>query len=424
MENPFSRVTRAWNAFFNRDDPSAMAPLTEGGGSWGGRRPDRGRYYGSGERTISSAIYTRMALDVASIRVKHVRVDENGLYVETIDSGLNECISVGANIDQTSTAFFLDAVLSLFDDGYIAIVPVDTTRDPTNSDAYDVNTLRVGTIKQWYPRAVRVDLYNERTGLHEEITLPKNMVAVVENPLYNVMNEPNSTLKRLISKLNMLDVVDEKQNSGKLDLLIQLPYLLKTAARKQQAEDRRKEIEDQLHGSELGIAYTDATEKIIQLNRPVENNLMEQITYLTSMLYSQLGLTTSVMDGTADEATMINYFKRTIEHVVNAIVDSMSRTFISKTARTQGQKLMTFSDPFKFVPMSVLAEIADKFSRNEILTPNEIRGSVGIKPATDPKANQLINSNNVSTRQLPPVALPVTAPTVIPEGGINLDEAG
>jgi hypothetical protein len=409
-----------------------MSPLTAGGG-WGSQRPDRGRRFVGGEKTISSAIYTRLALDVATVTVQHVKVDDNGRYVETKKTGLNSCLTVGANIDQTSTAFLIDAALSMFDEGHIAIVPVDTTQDPELSDAYDVSSMRVGRITQWYPQAVRIEVYDERDGQRKELVMAKWSVAIVENPFYNVMNDQNSTLKRLIRKLNLLDVVDEKQTSGKLDLIFQLPYLIKGEARKEQAETRRKSLEEQLHGSELGIGYIDATEKIIQLNRPVENNLMTQIEYLTSMLYSQLGLTTSIMDGTANEATMINYYKRTIEPIIDAIVDSMDRTFISKTARSQGQKLMTFSDPFKLVPMSVLAEIADKFARNEILSSNEIRGSIGFKPSTDPKADALQNSNMpqpmAATPQSPTlpaseVLVPSLAPTATSEGGINLDEAG
>jgi hypothetical protein len=357
-----------------------------------------------------------MAIDIASLKVQHVKVDENERYLDTIKSGLNDCLTVSANIDQTGSAFLQDAAMSLFNEGAIALVPVDTTSDPTNSGEWDIKTLRVGSIKAWYPTQVRVDLYNDRTGHHEEITLPKTTVAIVENPLYNIMNSPNSTLKRLLRKLTLLDVVDEQSSSGKLDLIIQLPFLIKGEARKKQAEERRQSIEDQLRGTEYGIAYTDATEKIIQLNRPTTNNLMEQIEYLTSMLYSQLGLTTSIMDGTADEATMINYQKRTIEPVMSAIVDSMERTFISKTARTRGQRLMTFNDPFKLVPMSVIAEIADKFTRNEILSSNEVRSAIGYKPSKDPSAEELRNKN---------INAPVEkTPTETPEGGINLDEAG
>lgn len=416
-ENVLKRAVRAWNAFLNKDDDRSPV-LSEGGytSGYGGRRPDRAQAYSNGERSISASVYTRMAIDIASLKVQHVKVDENERYLDTIKSGLNDCLTVSANIDQTGSAFLQDAAMSLFNEGAIALVPVDTTSDPTNSGEWDIKTLRVGSIKAWYPTQVRVDLYNDRTGHHEEITLPKTTVAIVENPLYNIMNSPNSTLKRLLRKLTLLDVVDEQSSSGKLDLIIQLPFLIKGEARKKQAEERRQSIEDQLRGTEYGIAYTDATEKIIQLNRPTTNNLMEQIEYLTSMLYSQLGLTTSIMDGTADEATMINYQKRTIEPVMSAIVDSMERTFISKTARTRGQRLMTFNDPFKLVPMSVIAEIADKFTRNEILSSNEVRSAIGYKPSKDPSAEELRNKN---------INAPVEkTPTETPEGGINLDEAG
>lgn len=404
-ETIVARISRAWNAFFNKTESFLN--------NWGARystRPDRSRLSFGNERSIIAAVYNRLALDVSEMNVQHVRVDENGRYLSDVKSGLNDCLTVSANIDQTGTAFLHDVAMSLFDEGSIAIVPVDTTRDPTDSDAYDVNSLRVGKITEWYPQAVRVKVYNERTGKHEEITLPKWSVAIVENPLYAIMNEPNSTLKRLIRKLNLLDAVDEQSSSGKLDLIIQLPYLIKNAARKDQAEARRKDIEDQLRGSEYGIAYTDGTEKIVQLNRPAENNLMGQIEYLTSMLYSQLGLTMAIMDGTADEKTMINYYKRTIEPITDAIVDSMNRTFISKTARTQGQRLMVFVDPFKLVPMSVLAELADKFTRNEILTGNEFRAIIGFKPKKDPAADQLRNKN--------------ITPASTPEGGMILDEEG
>lgn len=400
------RISRAWNAFRNKKDPYLVSPFGEGYSSTS--RPGRARFSVGNERSLNTSVYNRMAIDVSTLKIQHVRVDEDGNFVEIIKSGLHDCLNVSANIDQTAPAFMQEAAISLFDQGVIAIVPVDTTRDPTDSDAYDVNSLRVGAIKQWYPRHARIDLYNDRTGKHEEITLPKNTIAIVENPLYNVMNEPNSTLNRLIRKLNLLDVVDEESSSGRLDIIIQLPYLLKTEARREQAEKRRKDIEAQLRGSEYGIAYTDGTENVIQLNRPTENNLMSQIEYLTSMLYSQLGLTMSVMDGTADEATMINYYKRTIEPVTNAIVNSMSRTFISKTARTQGQKLMAFNDLFGLVPMSDLAEMADKFTRNEILSSNEFRGIMGYKPSNQPGANELRNKN--------------LNPVETPEGGINVDE--
>lgn len=412
-----ARISRAWNAFVSRSE-NFVRTIYESGSSYSSR-PDRSRFTMGNERSIIASVYNRLALDVASMRIQHVRTDENKRYIGDIDSGLNTCVNLSANIDQTGTAFLQDAAMSLFDEGAIAIVPVDTTRDPTDSDAYDVNSLRVGKIKDWFPRAVRIELYNDNTGRREEVVLPKTAVAIVENPLYAIMNEPNSTLKRLVSKLNMLDVVDEQSSSGKLDLIIQLPYIIKSEARKAQAEERRASIEEQLRGSQHGIAYTDGTEKIIQLNRPTENNLMAQIEYLTSMLYSQLGLTTSIMDGSADEATMLNYYKRTIETVTNAIVESMARTFISKTARTQGQMLMTFADPFKLVPMAALTEMADKFTRNEILSSNEIRGIIGFKPSTEPNADVLRNKN------LNPVPLPLGSGTALPEtpeGGINLDE--
>lgn len=350
-----------------------------------------------------------MALDISSLRIQHVFVDENEQYTGGKDSGLNECLTRSANIDQTGPAFIRDAVVSLFDEGAIAIVPVDTTYDPTNSDAYDVTSLRVAKITQWYPRSVQVEVYNDRTGNRETLTLPKTTVAVVENPLYNIMNQPNSTLKRLIRKLNLLDAVDEQSGSGKLDLIIQLPYVIKSEAREKQAEKRRKDIEDQLKDSQYGVAYTDGTEKITQLNRPAENNLMTQIEYLTSMLYSQLGITEGIMDGTADEATMLNYLRRTIEPVAQEIITSMERTFISKTARTQGQRLKFFSDPFKLVPMTVLADAADKFTRNEVLTGNDVRGVIGFKPSKEPTANQLRNKNiRPMSPELPP------GPDVVP----------
>jgi hypothetical protein len=385
------RVSRAWNAFLNRTDPFAPSPFEEGYSS--SVSPSRKRLSMGNERSLNAAIISRMALDVSTIKINHVRIDENSRFTEVINSGLNDCLNMSANIDQTGAAFIQDAATTLFDQGVIAIVPVDTTRDPTDSEAYDIHSLRVGTIRQWYPSAVRVDLYNDRTGKHEELTLPKTTVAIVENPMYNIMNEPNSTLNRLIRKLNLLDVVDEQSSSGKLDLIIQLPYLIKSDARREQAEKRRKDITDQLRGSEYGVAYTDGTEKIIQLNRPVENNLMSQIEYLTSMLYSQLGLTMSIMDGTADEKTMLNYYKRTIEPVTTALVNSMARTFLSKTARTQGQRLMAFNDAFKLVPMSDLAELSDKFTRNEILSSNEVRSIIGFRPAADPSADELRNKN-------------------------------
>lgn len=426
MDETFgARISRAWNAFMTRTEQFARS-VYETGISYSSR-PDRSRFSGGNNRSIIAAVYNRMSLDVASMRFQHVRVDENKRYVGDMDTGLNDCLNFSANIDQTGTAFIQDAAMSLFDEGSIAIVPVDTTRDPSSSDAYDVNSLRVGKIKQWYPRAVRVEVYNDHSGNREEITLPKWSVAIVENPLYAIMNEPNSTLKRLVSKLNMLDAVDEQSSSGKLDLIIQLPYMIKSDARKQQAEDRRTAIEEQLRGSQYGIAYTDGTEKIIQLNRPTENNLQAQVEYLTSMLYSQLGLTTSVMDGSADEATMLNYYKRTVEPITNAIAEAMARTFISKTARTQGQALMTFSDPFKLVPMAVVVEMADKFTRNEVMTSNEVRGVIGLKPSKQKSADELRNKNlnppvPVPDPTPPVVPDPVLVPPETPKGGSNVDE--
>lgn len=388
MEYGFgSRLKHAWNAFLNKD------PTTSSPGSGSYYRPDRPRFTRGNEKTIVTAVYNRIAIDVAAVSIRHVRLDENGRYTEDIPSGLNECLTLNANLDQTGRALIQDAVMSMIDEGCVAIVPVDTTFDPTISGSFDISSLRTGKIVDWYPQHVRVRLYNEKTGNKEEVTLPKKSVAIVENPLYAVMNEQNSTLQRLIRKLNLLDFVDDRNSSGKLDLIIQLPYVIKTDARRKQAEDRRKDIENQLAGSKYGIAYTDGTERITQLNRPVENNLMSQIEYLTSTLYSQLGITQSVMDGSADEKTMLNYTNRTIEPILSAIVDEMKRKFLTKTARTQGQSIMFFRDPFRLVPVNDIAEIADKFTRNEILTSNEVRQIVGMKPSEDPKADELNNSN-------------------------------
>ena len=390
MELTFSsRIKHAWNAFLNRDP--TISYNAYGGGSY--YRPDRVRLSRGNERSIVTSIFNRIALDVAAIDIKHCRLDENDRYKETIPSSLNDCLSLEANIDQTARAFIQDAVMSMFDEGCVALVPVDTSDNPTDKSSYNILTMRTGKIIDWYPDHVRVSVYNDRRGIKQEITLPKNMVAIVENPLYAVMNEPNSTLQRLIRKLVLLDAVDEQSSSGKLDLIIQLPYVVKSEARKGQAEQRRKDIENQLSGSKYGIAYTDGTEKITQLNRPVENNLMKQIEYLTSMLFSQLGITQTILDGTADEKTMLNYYTRTVEPIVSAIVTEMIRKFLSKTARTQKQTLLYFRDPFKLVPVNDLAEISDKFTRNEILTSNEIRQIVGRKPSNDPKADQLVNSN-------------------------------
>jgi hypothetical protein len=414
-----TRVSRAWNAFFTRSEKFARSIFDVGSRS--STRPDRSRLTFGNEKSIIASVYNRLAIDIAAMQIQHVKVDENGRYLSGISSNLNDCLTVSANVDQTGTAFLQDVAMSLFDEGVVGIVPVDTTKDPEDSDAYDVLSLRVGKIREWYPAAVRIDLYNEQVGKHEEIVLPKRLVAIVENPLYAIMNEPNSTLKRLVRKLNLLDVVDEQSSSGKLDLIIQLPYIIKSEARREQAEARKKAIEDQLRGSEYGIAYTDGTEKIIQLNRPTENNLMAQIEYLTSMLYSQLGLTTGVMDGTADETTMLNYYRRTVEPVTTAIVESMTRTFISKTARTQGQRLMLFHDAFQLVSMADLAEAADKFTRNEILSSNDIRALLGFKPSKEKQADQLKNKNIKPATAQVINQVPNQNPTETPEGGMNVD---
>ena len=386
-----SRLKHAWNAFFNKDPTTTWRDI----GTAYSYRPDRPRFTRGNERSIVTAVLNRIALDTASISIRHVRLDDNERYIETVDSGLNNCLTVEANIDQTGRAFIQDVVQSMLDEGCIAIVPTDTSTNPFNGmpGSFDVETMRTGRIVQWYPQHVRVDVYNENTGRREEVTLPKNMVAIIENPLYAIMNEPNSTLHRLIRKLNLLDYVDEQNGSGKLDLIIQLPYVIKSEARKKQAEERRKDIENQLAGSKYGIAYTDGTEHITQLNRAVENNLMGQIEYLTSMLYSQLGITQAIMDGTADDKTMLNYTNRTIEPILSAIVDEMKRKFLTKTARTQRQSIMFFRDPFKLVPVSEIAEIADKFTRNEIMTSNELRQIVGMMPSDDPDADVLRNKN-------------------------------
>lgn len=390
-----SRLKKAWNAFRDQDETyynvyNDRYTSYSNGSSY---RPDRTRLSTRNERSIVTSIFNRIALDVASIDIYHCRLDDNDRYKENIDSTLNNCLTLESNIDQTSRAFMQDVVLSMFDEGSVAIVPVDTIKDPMKTDSYEILTLRTGRIVTWYPKHVRVELYDDNTGIKREITLPKSKVGIIENPLYAVMNEPNSTLQRLIRKLVLLDSIDEQSGSGKLDLIIQLPYIVKSEARKQQAEQRRKDIERQLKGSKYGIAYTDGTEKITQLNRPLENNLMKQIEYLTSMLYGQLGITQGVMDGTADEKTMTNYYSRTIEPIVSSIVDEIKRKFLTKTARSQKQSIVFFRDPFKLVPVSDLAEISDKFTRNEILSSNEIRQVVGRKPSDDPKADQLINSN-------------------------------
>lgn len=390
MEQTFgSRIKSAWNAFLNRDPTE---PYNQNVGVSYSYRPDRPRFTRGNEKSIVTSVYNRIALDVSAITIQHVRLDENGRFLEAIDSGLNNCLTLEANIDQTGRAFLQDVVMSMFDEGCVAIVPVDTTRDPEKG-SFDINTMRTGQIVEWFPRHIKVKVYNDRTGQKEDLILPKDTVAIVENPLYAVINEPNSTMQRLIRKLNLLDVVDEQSSSGKLDLIIQLPYIIKTEARRQQAENRRKDIENQLAGSKYGIAYTDGTERITQLNRSVENNLLKQIEYLTNMVYSQLGITTTILDGTADDKTMLNYNNRTIEPIVSAIADAMKRVFLTKTARTQRQSIEYFQDPFKLVPVSDLAEIADKFTRNEIMTSNEIRQIVGMKPSKDPNADELRNKN-------------------------------
>ena len=384
-----SRVKRAWNAFLNRD-PTIGYRIE---GSAYSSRPDRPRFSRGNEKTIVTSVYNRIALDVAAIDFKHCKLDNNNRYMADIDSKLNNCLTLEANIDQTSKAFIQDIVMSMMDEGSVAIVPVDTIMNPLITDSYDIVTMRTGKIVEWKPSHVKVRLYNDRTGNKEEIWLPKKLVAIIENPLYSVMNEPNSTMQRLVRKLSLLDAVDEQSSAGKLDLIIQLPYVIKTDARRRQAEERRKDIEMQLSGSKYGIAYTDGTERITQLNRPIENNLMAQIEYLTSMLYSQLGITQTILDGTADEKTMLNYYNRSIAPIVSAIADEMKRKFLTKTARTQKQTILFFRDPFKLVPVNNIAEIADKFTRNEIMTSNEIRQVIGMKPSNDPKADMLVNSN-------------------------------
>ena len=390
MEVSFgTRLKYAWNAFMSR------AP-TDGYRDYGigyTYRPDRIRFTRGNERSITTSVYNRIALDVAAITIKHCRLDKNGRYIEDIDSGLNRCLNLEANLDQTSRSFIQDVVMSMLDEGSVAIVPVDTTVDPKSTSSYDILSMRTGKILEWKPAYVKVRVYNDRTGNKEDILVPKSTVAIIENPLYAVINEPNSTMQRLIRKLSLLDVTDEKTASNKLDLIIQLPYVIKTEARRKQAEDRRKDIEMQLSGSKYGIAYTDGTEKITQLNRSVENNLLKQIEYLTELVFSQLGITQSILDGTADEKTMLNYYNRTIEPIVSVIADEMKRKFLSKTARSQSQSILFFRDPFKLAPINDIAEIADKFTRNEIMSKNEIRQIVGMKPSDDPKADQLINSN-------------------------------
>jgi hypothetical protein len=418
-----NRLKHAWNAFFDQGQPLTYPNI---GASYG-YNPNRTRMRFSNERSIISSIYTRLSIDVSGVDIRHVRLDGDRRYTGEIDSNLNNCLTVEANIDQGARAFRQDIALTLFDKGVAALVPVDTSLDPSVSGSFDIQTMRVGEIVAWYPRHVRVSVYNDdpKVGRREEITLEKKFVAIVQNPLYAVMNEPNSTLQRLIQKLNMLDAIDQQSASGKLDLIIQLPYVIKSEQRRQQANQRRTDIEQQLKGSQYGIAYTDGTEKITQLNRPAENNLMAQIEYLTKMLYAQLGITEEVMNGTADEATMLNYQQRTIEPILDAIVEAMRRTFLTKTGRSQGQSILYFLDQFKLVPMSQIADIADKFTRNKIATSNELRQAIGWKPSKDPSADALENPNMPAPSELQPPRVvkaevirdqPATAQKSITEG--------
>lgn len=387
-----TRLSHAWNAFLGRDPTPPFNPWVMNGGNT--VRPDRPRFSFSGnDKSIVNAIYNRIAMDCADVNIEHCKVDENGNFLETIDSGLNYCLNTEANLDQTSNAFIQDLVMSLCDEGCVAVVPTDTTFNPKVTGSYDIKTMRVGKIKEWFPDRVRINLYNEQTGRKQDIILPKKVVAIIENPLYSVMNEPNSVLRRLIRVLNHIDRTNDQNSSGKLDLLIQLPYTIRSDARKEQAENRRKSLEAQLTGTKYGIAYVDATEKVTQLNRPVENQLWQQATDLTSMLYNQLGLASTVFDGTADEQTMLNYYSRTINPILTAISKEMARKFLTKTARTQQQTIWFFRDPFKLVPVEKIANVADVFTRNEILSSNEIRALIGYKPSDDPRADELINSN-------------------------------
>lgn len=401
-----SRLKHAWNAFKGE----SLTDYRDLGVSYS-YRADRPRLTRGNERSIVTSVYNRIALDVAALSIQHVRLDKNGRFLSAIDDGLNNCLTLEANTDQTARSFIQDVVISMFDEGCVAIVPVDTTTDPNVSGSYDILSMRVGKILDWYPKYIRVRVYNEQTGRKEDIVVPKSAVAIVENPLYAVINEPNSTMQRLIRKLNLLDIIDEQSGAGKLDLIIQLPYVIKTEARRREAENRRKDIENQLSGTKYGIAYTDGTERITQLNRSVNNNLMSQIEYLTSMLYSQLGITQSILDGTADEKTVLNYNNRTIEPIISAIVDEMKRKFLTKTARSQMQSIVFFRDPFKLVPVNEIAEIADKFTRNEIMTSNEIRQIVGMKPADAPGADELRNKN-------------LSSPNTDTEPSANLAEIG
>ena len=390
MADPLSVIKHAWGLFTNTNNKN---PTVKPEGSSYTISPTRPRFTRGNERTIVTSVYNRIAIDASTIDVMHVRLDDEGRFKEPIKSNLNNCLTVEANIDQTSRAFMLDIVISLLDEGCVAVVPVKTTLNPNNTESYDIEELRTGRIMEWFPKHVLVRLYNDETGMYQDVTLPKSQVAIIENPLYTIMNEPNSTMQRLIHKLSLLDIIDEESSSGKMDLIIQLPYIIKNDTKRSQAEERRKQIEDQLRGSRYGVAYIDGTEKVTQLNRSVENNILKQVEYLTNLLYSQLGLTQTIMDGTADENAMNNYYNRTVEPVVSAIVDEFHRKFLTKTARTQGQAIMFFRDPFKLMSVTAIADTADKFTRNELLSSNEFRQIIGRKPSTDPKADMLLNKN-------------------------------
>ena len=390
MADPLSVIKHAWGLFTNTNNKN---PTVKPEGSSYTISPTRPRFTRGNERTIVTSVYNRIAIDASTMDVMHVRLDDEGRFKEPIKSNLNNCLTVEANIDQTSRAFMLDVVISLLDEGCVAVVPVKTTLNPNNTESYDIEELRTGRIMEWFPKHVLVRLYNDETGMYQDITLPKSQVAIIENPLYTIMNEPNSTMQRLIHKLSLLDIIDEESSSGKMDLIIQLPYIIKNDTKRSQAEERRKQIEDQLRGSRYGVAYIDGTEKVTQLNRSVENNILKQVEYLTNLLYSQLGLTQTIMDGTADENAMNNYYNRTVEPVVSAIIDEFHRKFLTKTARTQGQAIMFFRDPFKLMSVTSIADTADKFTRNELLSSNEFRQIIGRKPSTDPKADMLLNKN-------------------------------
>ena len=390
MADPLSVIKHAWGLFTNTNNKN---PTVKPEGSSYTISPTRPRFTRGNERTIVTSVYNRIAIDASNIDIMHVRLDDEGRFKEPIKSNLNNCLTVEANIDQSSRAFMLDVVISLLDEGCIAVVPVKTTLNPNNTESYDIEELRTGRIVEWFPKHVMIRLYNDETGMYQDVTLPKSQVAIIENPLYTIMNEPNSTMQRLIHKLSLLDIIDEESSSGKMDLIIQLPYIIKNDTKRSQAEERRKQIEDQLRGSRYGVAYIDGTEKVTQLNRSVENNILKQVEYLTNLLYSQLGLTQTIMDGTADENAMNNYYNRTVEPVVSAIIDEFHRKFLTKTARTQGQAIMFFRDPFKLMYVTNIADTADKFTRNELLSSNEFRQIIGRKPSTDPKADMLLNKN-------------------------------